>query len=548
MADNTIKFNIGSVFSGEGFKKARAAVADMNQATKQSTQVVSMLASNLGMLDAKYAKATNAITGMLTVLSSGNPVLMAAQAGMVALSLVMEKMKEKADKLKEAADLQAQYVARMRDALVAAYNDEQAKRMEKHLAIIESIGKEFDAITRAANEFTAAMNKLDATRDAGGLIQMQIDKLQSVANASGANAGLIAAQKDYEIALRQNAIREKRAGEAIDAANKARLDAQNKVANANSQIAELDHLYQQNLERINDAGELDARIREQLVADNKAIAAKRKAIEDERDKAESAIRTAEYAVKQADEEMANAILQGKLDRIKAQQAVVDAEDAVARELEKEREELQKRREKERADLNNRLRAAEGAANAAGNALADAQKALADAMDKWNDNLNANLVNDRLNKWIEGGGLDQIANRWNPQSAADQAAAAKAAVDEGIKNGSIRTRAQANKAARAAARAQRDYASSKQARQEAQDARALADLEKKAARAEATGRKLNPREQAELDRLRDLKAGKDAAKAALDAAKKTEEDARQAVIDTAKDVAEIKKKLTALGLK
>ena len=548
MADNTIKFNIGSVFSGEGFKKARAAVADMNQATKQSTQVVSMLASNLGMLDAKYAKATNAITGMLTVLSSGNPVLMAAQIGMVALTGIMEKMREKADKLKEAADLQAQYVARMRDALVAAYNDEQAKRMEKHLAIIESIGKEFDEITRSANEFTAAVNKLDATRDAGGIIQMQIDKLLAVANSSGANAGLIAAQKDYEIALRQNAIREKRAGEALDAANKARLDAQGKVAAANSQIFELDLLYQQNLERINDAGELDARIREQLVAENKAIAAKRKAIEDERDKAEAAIRTAEYAVKQADEEMANTILQGNLDRIKAQQAVVDAEDAVARELEKEKEEIRKRREKERADLNNRLRAAEGAANAAGNALADAQKALTDAQNQWNANLNANLLNDRLNKFIEGGGLNQIANRWNPQNAGDQAAAAKAAVDAGIKDGTIRTRAQANEAARAAARAQRDYASSKQARQEAQDARALADLEKKAARAEETGRKLSPREQEQLDQLRALKAGKDAAKAALEAAQKAEEDARKAVVDTAKDVAEIKNKLSKLGLK
>ena len=548
MADNTITFSIGSIFKGEGFQKARAAVLETNKAVRQSMQVVSLLSSNLGMLDAKYAKATNAITGMLTALSTGNPILAAVQVSMVALAAIMEKMREKAAKLKEAADLQAQHVAKMRDALVAAYNDEQAKRMEKHLAIIESIGKEFDEITRAANEFTAAMNKLDATRDAGGIIQMQIDKLQSVANSSGANAGLIAAQKDYEIALRQNAIREKRAGEAIDAANQARLDAQNKVANANSQIAELDHLYQQNLERINDAGELDARIREQLVADNKAIAEKRKAIEAERDKAEAAIKTAEYAVKQADEEMANAILQGKLNRIKAHQAVVDAEDAVARELEKEKEELQKRREKERADLNNRLRAAEGAANAAGNALADAQKALADAMNKWNNNLNANLVNDRLNNFIAGGGLDQIANRWNPQNAADQAAAAKAAVDEGIKNGSIRTSAQANKAARDAARAQRDYASSKQARQEAQDARALADLEKKAARAEATGRKLNPRDQAELDRLRDLKAGKNAAKAALEAAQKAEEDARQAVIDTAKDVAEIKKKLNALGLK
>lgn len=548
MADNTITFSIGSIFKGEGFQKARAAVLETNKAVRQSTQVVSLLASNLGMLDAKYAKATNAITGMLTALSTGNPILAAVQVSMVALSLAMEKMKEKADALKKAAEEQAQYVAKMRDALVAAYNDEQAKRMEKHLAIIESIGKEFDEITRAANEFTAAMNKLDATRDAGGIIQMQIDKLQAVANSSGANAGLIAAQKDYEIALRQNAIREKRAGEAIDAANKARIDAQEKAGIATSKIVELDYLYQQNLERLNDAGELDAKIREQLVADNKAIAAKRKAIEDERDKAESAIRTAEYAVKQADEEMANVILQGKLDRIKAQQAVVDAEDAVARELEKEKEELQKRREKERADLNNRLRAAEGAANAAGNALADAQKALADAQNQWNSNLNANLVNDRLNKFIAGGGLDQIANRWNPQSAADQAAAAEAAVDEGIKDGSIRTRAQANEAARAAARAQRDYASSKQARQEAQDERAREQLQKEADRAAAAGRKLDPRKQAELDRLNNIKAGKDAAKAALEAAKKAEEDARKAVIDTAKDVAEIKKKLTALGLK
>ena len=554
MADNTITFSIGSIFKGEGFQKARAAVLETNKAVRQSTQVVSLLASNLGMLDAKYAKATNAITGMLTALSTGNPILAAVQVSMVALAAIMEKLKSKADKLKEAVELQAQYVARMRDALVAAYNDEQAKRMEKHLSIIASIGKEFDEITRAANEFTAAMNKLDATRDAGGLIQMQIDKLQAVANSSGANAGLIAAQKDYEIALRQNAIREKRAGEAIDAANKARLDAQNKVATANSQIFELDYQYQQNLERLNDAGELDARIREQLVADNKAIAEKRKAIEAERDKAEAAIRTAEYAVKQADEEMANAIMQGKLDRIKAQQAVVDAEDAVAKELEKEREEIKQRREKERADLTTKLRAAEGAQNAAKNALAAAQggnggtMSVADALAAWNKNINQNLVNERIKDFIRNGGLDQIADRLNLQSAEDQAAAAAAAVDAGIKDGTIRTAAQAREAERAAARAQRDYASSKQARQEAQDERAREQLQKEADRAAATGRKLDPRKQAELDRLNNIKAGKDAAKAALDAAKQAEAKARQDLAKTARETELIRKKLDALGLK
>lgn len=561
MADQTIMFKIGSLFKGEGFQKAQAAVKGVNDAVKKSTGVVSLLASNLGMLDAKYARATNAVTGMITALTNFNPMIAAVQVGMTTVSAVIGKLNDKLERQKKYLDDLSKYYASVHAIIVKTYSDEQAKQMEKHLKIVENIGKEFDTITRAAKEFTAAINKLDATRDAGGLIQMQIDKIQAVAEASGANAGLVAAQKDYEIVLRENAIREKRAGEAIDAANRARLEAQGRVETANNQIAELDYQYQQNLEKLNSIGNIDANLRKQLVDDNKAIMAKRKAIEEGRDKAEEAITTAEYAVKQANEEMANAVLQGKLERIKAQQVVVDAEDAVAKELEKQKEELKKERErkakeradalkKERADVSSQLKEAQSKQKEAESNLKTIQggekpKSVAEALEDWNKNLGQNLVNQRIQDFFDNGGLGQIAERLILQNAEDQKAVAEAAIAAGIKDGTIRTKAQADRAGRDAARAQRDYASSKQARQEAQDERRRQQLAEEAADAFLKGRQLDPRKQAELDRLNQIAAGKNAQKAALDAAKKAEAEAKENLKKTAKNVEKIQERLDAI---
>ena len=312
----------------------------------------------------------------------------------------------------------------------------------------------------------------------------------------------------------------------------------------------LDQLYAENLEKLNTAGAVDVKIREQLAKDNAGIAAKIKALEKERDKAEAAITTAQYALKQAEEEQKNAVLQGTINRVKAQQAVTDAQDAVAKEYEKEKEELKKKREKELADLNSKLREAKSKEKEAEAVLKKAQggptpKSLAEALDQWNANLNANLVNQRIQDFFAAGGFDQIAKRLMLQSKEDQEAAAAAAVAEGIKNGSIRNSAQANKAARDAARAQRDYASSKEARQEAQDARRREALQKEADRAAQTGRKLDPRKQAELDRLNALRDRKNADKKALEDAKKAEAEAKENLKKTAENVEKIQKKIDAI---
>jgi len=63
--EQKVQFTIGSIFKGEGFKQAQSTIKEMDGAMKKSIGTISMLASNVGMMDAKYAKATNAITGML---------------------------------------------------------------------------------------------------------------------------------------------------------------------------------------------------------------------------------------------------------------------------------------------------------------------------------------------------------------------------------------------------------------------------------------------------------------------------------------------------
>lgn len=115
---------------------------------------------------------------------------------------------------------------------------------------------------------------------------MQIDKLLNGRQHSGADKQLEDAKADYAMVLKQNADAERHAQEKIDAANKARLDAQGKIETIDLAILEAEAQYRKNAEQLNRIGSVDVRIREQLAKDNEAIRAKINDLNKQREEAE----------------------------------------------------------------------------------------------------------------------------------------------------------------------------------------------------------------------------------------------------------------------
>lgn len=167
MAEQRVQFTIGSIFKGEGFKQAQAAVKDVNQAVKTSASVIGNLASNVGILDSKYAKAAGAVTGLTSALTTGNPVMAAFGVAMTGVSLVISTFNDRLAEQKKLHDELTESLKRTHDQLVKTWSKEQASEMAKFNDSLKEVGDSYDRITKEANQLMSAVNKLASTRDQG---------------------------------------------------------------------------------------------------------------------------------------------------------------------------------------------------------------------------------------------------------------------------------------------------------------------------------------------------------------------------------------------
>lgn len=585
MAEQRVQFTIGSIFKGEGFKQAQAAVKDVNQAVRTSASVIGNLASNVGILDSKYAKAAGAVTGLTSALTTGNPIMAAFGIAMTGVSLIISTFNEKLAEQKKRQDELTESLKRMHDQMVKTWSNEQASEMAKFNENLKSIADSYDSITKEANQLIAATNKLAATRDQGKDIQMQIDKLLNGREHKGADKQLEDAKADYAIVLKKNADAEERAQERVDAANKARLDAQGKIETISLAIFETEAQYEKNAEELNRIGSIDVKIREQLTKDNEAIRAKINDLNKQREEAEGNIVKADRDLAQATEEKKNAELQSKLNRLQAEDKITEANNALAEEAEKERQaKLQKQteedqarqklidatnklveqREKEKQQLSAKLQQELDAANRQleaatnqmgwgrsgggsgpvsmpnGRVLTEREQRTSDA---WNNSLiNRGLIMGTIGNFFNNGGANQIAERLNIQGAQNQQTAYELAKQQALNQGmSLKD---AERIGRDAARGYRDSASSGQANALRQDAAELARLQQK----ERNGQKLTDRER---QRKQDLERQQAAKQEEIKRAKQEAQNIKDLPNNIAKmkdNVDKIAKQLEKLGLK
>ena len=599
MADNTIRFSIGGTFDGEAFDKFNGAINANKKELMSSVRGLGELTTAISGVSPAAGEAVGAVKQFTAAFVSGGIV-----GGVISLALqgIAEGVKYCAEKFKEAEERAAAYADILRNKVLAALGDSAAAFSELQRQMAQS--------KREADDMLKVLNGDVAHEAANQVYQIKMDAMNKItAEMTEQEKAVVLALRDKEIAVVMATAAEKQSGNALENATKAveratelKTAAAQRVSDAESSLAQLQERCGEYLSKRTQIENYLATeeerfkegsigLREVLVARKDASLAIQK-LEDEysgqvkqlKDATDSvtaakkALTEAEYAAKAAQQsataaekkhdEAANALALAQAEGAqKVRDAQIKQSEVTMAKVKRDQAEEDSwhqflAAQKEKVDSAYDLKAAEEEAaeklyamsddingmSAATTALEKAQQDVAAALAAYNANINQNLVNETIQSFYANGGLNQIANRLNLQDKANQEAAAKAAVEEGIRNGTIRNNAQAEKVYKDAAKKYRDYASSPEALQEQRDERRRQQLNDEAIDAFLKGKQLDPKKQAELDRLNNLHNAKNQQKKALEEAQKAEAKAREDLQKTAQAVEEIKKKLDKLGLK
>ena len=348
-----VNFSIGSTFSGEGFKQLQQAMQSTSRNVKQAAQVTTQMVSTLGMMDQAFSQTANAIGGMMSAISSGNPYLITMQTTMTGITLYQKRMQEEADKLKERMDELAESVKVAHDRLVQSVNAETIDNYARLIQECKSLTAEFDRMTKQSEDFVASVNKLDATRDIGKNLDYQIKRIQ--AENSGASKSTLA-KMDLEQTRTEGEQKIKYATEKVEGVIEKRTTIQQKQVIIDEQISRLTNHQSELKKQLNDFGSIDADIAktttEKLKENKREIEKLVEQREDYRVEEEKISRE----ILQAKEELLNVEKQAKLDRITAEGRLTDAYDEEAREEEKSSSKSSaKDKEKEIENLKSELR-------------------------------------------------------------------------------------------------------------------------------------------------------------------------------------------------
>lgn len=227
MANQYLHFEIGSDFSGEGFKKAQQSVHDLNDKVKGGISQYVGATSALAGLDNTVGKATRAVTSLIGVFTSLNPVVMILTGTATAFAYAVKHVEDRQKAaLKRTEQLAQALSARMFDKATS-----EAKRL----------GSEFESITKHANDLAAAMSALDKERANGGVIALQAEKVEAAMKATTREAEeLTSAEYDLKIAIAKAAAARADSEADLAKAHQAVVDMEGRIANLGEQRAAID--------------------------------------------------------------------------------------------------------------------------------------------------------------------------------------------------------------------------------------------------------------------------------------------------------------------
>lgn len=536
MADNHIRFKIGSEFSGEGFKKAQAAVKEVNADIKQGTKVANQIATAFNGMDAAATKNIQAMTGLVQALLSFNVTAIATQAMMLAINKYFGEMKEKA----EAAQKQAEA---LRASVEKAFSKSMTDRISSFNKEINSVTDDFERITKQANQFAAAIEGVRKAEADGGVIQLKVEMLNKLLEAhSEEERQNIEATYNLRMAIEKSANIETEWQSKIDAAHQAIVDAENRVAKIDEQIVKVGE-ERKNLEQTmitakqsGDKNWLD--IQKQVTAlweKEQSLEQKKLDTEDQiqilREKEKQTKQEAVNAQNQATIEIRNAELaekkltEAKQDRAVKEAAAKDAaeEKAAADLLDAQKTEDATKAQQEVTESAKRVKAAE--------------EKYAAVLKKYEttENLIADAARSLIKNQMPGGLLPVNIQKGIELKTADKA------VTEAIRQGVITTVKDADRLQRQAQKDARD-AITKEQKQQIAEAKKYHRLQQ-----------MNPKTLCSADRqfmekYEKIQAAAKERKKQIDDAKKALDEEKKAAVKSKENLDNILKKLNNLGLK
>lgn len=547
MAANNIELTLTGKFVDNISAKAKAAfgsVAKLSRGVGGAINGASAAISTFGgKAESALGKAASGLGNILGSLATLGPM----GALITGASVAFEYFSKRATAASEAALKFANSLKQSIGEKLAKARAAEIERMNESLSkTVSEADKAAKAITALAASYEKLASAQSATISAENSLEVAklLGEKQSALGAAGSDEDKARTGAAYDVQIAKvrlaQAIQEQ--SDKVETATAAQRTADRKLqAAADKEAALRDELAKAEEELIEQSG-LDAAL-------DKALRARRDKALAEYEKAVQEHSAAETDAEAATEKVKAAKLAQEAAIVSATTAVKAAEQT-ERDLDASLKDAKEKRIKaeeeaalaaQRKDLEAQLGKAEANAADALAGQADAANALAAAQQKFDDNINANLANARTNRIMAAAGT-KGAMVANFAGADEQAIAAQVAVNRGIADGSIRNMAQLQQAERAAARANRDYNSSKAANQEKRDAREYERISNKSEKARSQW------EKDRLAKLQKLKDAKDADANDLANAKDKIKNADDAVMETQKDVAAIKKKLEELGLK
>lgn len=243
MADNSIMFKIGSIFNGEGFKKAQNAVKQTNGEIKKGIGVANQLGGAFGSLSTSASKSMGAIQGLLSAVTTLNPALIIGTATIAAVNYAVDKLKSRVDELNERAK-------KAGEAIKAAFDKNLTSSVKEINDEIAAIGAGFDNVAKRALAMTAAFEGMRSATAEGGLIDLEVEKVNKMLLAqSDAMRAEIEAEYALKIATEKEAntrmdgeAKLKAAAEAVRVADERVVIAAQKLEKISAERANLEEI------------------------------------------------------------------------------------------------------------------------------------------------------------------------------------------------------------------------------------------------------------------------------------------------------------------
>lgn len=546
MADQTLWFKIGSVFSKEGFTKAQTAVKDMAGEVRRGAAVFQHMAGAFGELDGSAAKAMGAMGGLLTAISSLSVSAIAVQGAMLLVTKAVSSLKEEMEATKARAAELKESVDRAFGAAIA----ENASGIRREVAAISG---EFERVAKFAREYTAALNGLRSSSASGGVVALEVEKLNKMLEAhTEEERKNIEATYAMRIAREKAANIEEAAALKIETAHDAVVEAQNRVANIEEQLAAIaenratleEALARQRENNGSKQKELSAQIAS-LMESESALIEKQNA---ERDRVSVLMVEEEQARQEATNATATATASIKsleLSQLRQAEAAEAARLATAEKAEEDRLSAaaarQERAEREAAEkIRKDADAAQKDAADAAKALADAERAYAAALEKYEKNYAENVMTeDVLGQSKKGKSLSMgIPVRVQGSIKADVVAKdLEAAVKEGLVKNVHEMDAFARRRAKEVD--QLEKTKMRQLERETQKYNRLR---------EQNAKTWSKKDADFVKKFEQIRAAAEAQKKDLEDAKQRVQEERRRAKENHDNLKTIKEKLTALGLK